>query len=103
MPTVEAKETTDYARLNCRVNARIKQRAEEAASLLGQSITDFTELAIAEKANEVLSQHDRITLSKRDFARFVELIEKPAAPTEKLRSAAEEYKRLKAENPEGSW
>lgn len=103
MPTVEAKETTDYARLNCRVNVRIKQRAEEAASLLGQSITDFTELAIAEKADAVLAQHDRIILSERDFARFVELIEKPAAPTEKLRAAVQEYKRLKAENPGGSW
>ena len=103
MANVETTERSDYARLNCRVDARIKQRAEEAAKILGQSITDFTEGAIAEKADAVLAQHDRIVLSERDFARFVDLIENPPPPTAKLREAAEAYKRLRADNPKGNW
>lgn len=99
-PTTDAP---DQARINCRVDARIKQRAEEAASLLGQSITDFTEMALAEKADAVLAQHERIVLSERDFARFLEAIEKPASPTPALREAAAEYRRQQAEDPEGNW
>lgn len=95
-----AEATQDYARLNCRVDARIKQRAEEAASLLGQSITDFTEAALAEKAQSVLERHERITLSERDFARFVELIENAPPPTPALKNALADYQRLKAAHPD---
>ena len=84
----------ETARLNCRVDARIKQRAEEAARLLGQSITDFTEAALAEKAQAVFERAGRIELSERDFDRFVEAINRPAAPTPALQEAAEEYRRV---------
>jgi len=95
-------EATEYARLSCRVDARIKQRAEEAASLLGQSITDFTEAALAEKAQAILERHERITMSERDFARFVEMIENPPPPTQKLREALAEFRRLQAARPEAN-
>jgi uncharacterized protein (DUF1778 family) len=88
-------ETTDsgYARLSCRVSARIKHQAEEAAALLGQSITDFTESALADKAASVIERHERITLSDRDFARFVAAIEEPESPTEALKAAVSAYRR----------
>lgn len=93
---------TNFARLNCRVHSHIKKQAEEAALLLGQSITSFTEAALAEKAQAVLDQHDKITLSERDFARFAALIESPPPPTTALREAMAEYKKLKAENPDAN-
>ena len=86
----------DYARLSCRVQTRIKQSAEQAASLLGQSITDFTEAALAEKAQSVLEMHTRITLTERDFTRFVELVENPPPPTAALRAAMADYQRQMA-------
>ncbi len=89
-----------YVRLSCRVSARIKSRAEEAAAILGQSITDFTEAALADKAQTVLEQHERIVLSERDFARFVASIESPAPATENLKTALADYERLRAEHPE---
>ena len=91
------------ARLNCRVRASIKQRAEEAARALGQSITDFTEQALAEKAEAVLSQLERIQLSERDFDRFIQAINAPGEPTPALREAADEYKRLREQEPAGNW
>ena len=101
MPT-KTSPTKDYTRLSCRLSARIKHQAEEAAALLGQSITDFTESALAEKAQAVLDKHERIVLSERDFARFVELVENPAAPTEALQAAAAKYAELKAANPQAN-
>jgi uncharacterized protein (DUF1778 family) len=93
---------TTYVRLSCRVSARIKQQAEDAASLLGLSITDFTESALADKAQAVLERHDRIVLSERDFAKFVASLENPEPPTQALRDAVAQYRRLKAEHPESN-
>lgn len=86
-------QQTGYARLSCRVSARIKRQAEEAAALLGQSITDFTESALADKAQAVLEKHERISMSDRDFARFVAAIEQPEPPTDALKAAVAEYRR----------
>ena len=43
LPTLEVEQTV---RLSCRVSPRIKRQVEEAATYLGQSITDFTEVAL---------------------------------------------------------
>lgn len=101
MTVTTTKEQT--ARINCRIRAAIKQQAEEAARLLGQSITDFTESALAEKAQAVLERQERILLSERDFDRFVQIIENPDPPTPELVAAMQEYERLKAENPARNW
>ena len=92
-----------HARLNCRVSAEIKRRAEEAAGILGQSITAFTETALAEKAEEVFSRASRIQLSERDFQLFVKAIESAPAPTAKLRKAAQAYKKRRLRNPASNW
>ncbi len=102
MSTTEHYAARGYARLNCRVDAGIKQQAEEAAALLGQSITDFTEAALAEKAQAVLEKHERIVLSQRDFARFVQQIENPEPPTPELREAMAEYRRLQSAHPDAN-
>ena len=82
-------------RINCRVDPRIKARAEEAARVLGQSITAFTETALAEKAGRVLAEQERIVLSEAQFARFVEILEDTAPPTSALQRAMEGYKATK--------
>jgi len=99
---MQTNTSTEYARLSCRVSLRIKAQVEEAALLLGQSITDFTEAALAEKAQSVLDREQKITLSERDFARFVDLIDNPPAPTPELKSAMADYRRLQAENPDAN-
>ena len=97
------RESFSHARINCRVSASIKRRAEEAAEILGQSITTFTETALAEKAGDVLSHFGAIRLSERDFQHFVKTINNPTPPTAKLRKAAALYKRLRAQDPESNW
>lgn len=95
-------DVSSQARINCRINFLIKKRAEDAAEILGQSITSFTEAALAEKAEEVFKRFGTLNLSERDFDKFVETINNPPAPTAKLKKAAEEYKRLREENPESN-
>jgi len=98
----QSTTTEAYPRLSCRITAPIKRRAEEAAALLGQSITDFTEAALADKAQAVLDLNERIILSERDFARFVASIETPEEPSQKLREPRAEYEELKAKHPESN-
>jgi uncharacterized protein (DUF1778 family) len=93
----------ESARLNCRISATIKQRAEEAAQLLGQSITAFTEAALAEKSREVLEQNEKITLSQRDFDKFVAAINEPPVPTPALARAMRRYEEQREGEPNGNW
>lgn len=87
-------------RINCRVSPLIKARAEAAAQVLGQSITAFTETALAEKAQSVLAEQERIVLSEAQFARFVEILEDPSPPTSALVKAMEKYQATKAAHPD---
>ena len=94
----QKKRTSD--RINCRISPAIKQRAEAAAQALGQSITAFTETALAEKAQHVLAEQERIVLSERDFARFVQILEDTAPPTPALVTAMRVYQQTKAAHPD---
>lgn len=102
MATLTKKESAkntkakDTDRINCRISPKIKKRAELAAQALGQTMTAFTETALAEKAQSVLAEQDRFALSERDFARFVEIIENPAPPTSALSQAMRGYQKTKA-------
>ena len=97
------KESVEIARLNCRISGPIKKRAEDAARMLGQSITTFTETALSEKAEDVFARLCTIRLSERDFELFVNTINSDTEPTPKLKQAAANYKRLRLENPESNW
>jgi len=91
--TPDAPARPESARLSCRIRPDIKQRAEAAAQLLGQSMTDFTEAALSEKAQAVFAQHERIVLSERDFEAFVAAIQgEPEPPSQKLLAAVAQYK-----------
>ena len=54
------------------------------------------------KAKAALERHERIVLSERDFARFVEMIENPEPPTRELREAMAEFRRLRTVHPEAN-
>jgi uncharacterized protein (DUF1778 family) len=90
-------------RLNCRIRAEVKARAEEAARLTGLSITAFTEAALNERAQKVFEQHERLAFSQRDFTRVQELLASPPAPTKSLIAAMREYDKQKSGQPAGNW
>ena len=97
---VEKPEKKKSGRINCRVSSIIKQRAEEAAEVLGQSITAFTETALAEKAQGVLADQERIVVSETQFARFVQILEDSTPPAPALVRAMQGYKATKAVHPD---
>jgi uncharacterized protein (DUF1778 family) len=86
-------------RIYLRATRQQKEKLARAARLRQLHTTEFILQASLNAADEALSQEERIRLSERDFARFVELIENPAPPTPELRDALRAYRDLKAAHP----
>ncbi len=85
-PTPEKAE-----RVHCRVTPQNKAILKKAAALSGQDLTSFITAATIERAMEVIKNHERIVLSKEDAKFFLETLENPPEPSDKLKAAAAEY------------
>ena len=90
-------------RVHFRIDARIKERAQNAATLLGQDFSTFAESALDEKAREIIEREEKIVLSERDFALFSEAIANPQPVGARLREAAEKYNAIRRDHPELNW
>lgn len=101
-PKAPRRAAGERERLNFRLDPRIKRRAEDAAALLGQDLSTFAESALDEKAQAVIEREERLALSERDFARFVESLSAPKPAGARLKAAAEEYKAQSRRHPEAS-
>ncbi|BCM90417.1 hypothetical protein IAD21_02269 [Abditibacteriota bacterium] len=93
MNTTSPTTTEKSARLSCRIRPVVKEQAEAAARLLGQSMTDFAEMALEEKAKTVLAENERIVLSEHAFGEFLAAISgAPESPSQQLLEAVAVYK-----------
>ena len=101
--TTTRRRAVPRDRLSCRIDAQIKQRAEDAALLLGQDLTAFTESALNEKAQAVMEQEEKLILSNQEFKKFVAALDNPPAPTSALVAARHSLRQLQGEHPEGNW
>ncbi len=74
-----AQQSTQF---NIRMAIENKIKVERAARAANQSLTEFAEAAVVQRAEEVLERQERIPLSDRDFERFVQLMTADTEPTE---------------------
>ena len=80
-------------RLDVRVNPEVKQEIEYAASLSGQTVSNFVLGATVRTAREVIRESSVIKLSNRDRDRFLAALDRDdAKPNAALVRAAERYK-----------
>lgn len=79
------------ARLEARVTAEQKDLFQQAASLLGRSLTDFMVSALQEIAKRTILEHEVIQLSLRDQKLFVQAILNPPEPNANLLKAAKRH------------
>ncbi len=82
------------SRLSIRLPQSIKDRIEQAATISGLSVTDFTISNLIESAEQVLERHQSRNLSKRDRDIFLAMIDADAEPSERLTAAAKARKEL---------
>lgn len=100
-PTVKPTVASEKAeRVHCRVTPQNKALLKKAAALAGQDLTSFITAATVERAIEVIENHERIVLSRKDAEIFLAALENPPEPSEKLKAAAAEYHRKYVEGAE---
>lgn len=69
---------TRSVRLDMRLEHRAKTLIERAASLTGQTVTDFAVSNLVESALATIERHERLVLSNRDRDRFLAALDRPA-------------------------
>ncbi len=84
---------TKSLRTEARLRPDQKQRIEDAASLRGQSMSDFMVQHSDQAAKEILQQEREWKLSEADTRVFVAALLNPPEPTASMKAAAARYKR----------
>ena len=85
--------TTQNRRLDVRLAADHKDLIEQAAGLLGQTVSAFTVSTLVSEAERVVDRFGSLRLSDRDRDAFLSALDKAPAPNAKLRRAARQHAR----------
>lgn len=76
------------ARIDMRIDESLKASAEKAAALKGmKSLTEYLVRLIEKDAEQVIREHESITLKDNVFDRFTAACEKADQPNKKLKDA----------------
>ena len=91
MDAAISAETRKTTRLDVRVRPDVKTIIEQAADILGVSITDFASMTLVAEAQSVLARSRRIVLDDEDRDRFLRSLEADDDPNEALAKAAHDF------------
>lgn len=78
-------------RLEARIPALQKDVLLRAASLQGQSLTEFVLSSAAEAAKRIIRENDLLELSERDQLAFAQALVNPPEASARLKKAARGY------------
>ncbi|HLG86346.1 MAG TPA: DUF1778 domain-containing protein [Alphaproteobacteria bacterium] len=78
--------------MHLRLDAKTKRKLERAAAYEETSVTDFVLAYAVAAAERVISSHEKITLSAKDWEIFYDALINPPEPNEKLMEAARRYR-----------
>lgn len=89
-----ASPTQSDARVNFRLSSELKKMIEVAASLTGQTVSDFAISILLGNARRVIQDHHKTVLTDRDRDAFMALLDQTEAkPNKALAAAARRYKK----------
>ena len=86
---------TAVARFDLKLDAQDKDLLARAASLMGTTMAGFVRSAAKEKAQILLEQESRVSLSQRDFLAFNAAIQGAFAPNPALQVVLKAASRVK--------
>lgn len=90
MPRITVDDNT---RINLRVRPKLKAMLLRAAALRNTNLTDFVLQPALHEAKKVIEEAGRTTLSERDSLMVLKLLEKPPAPSARLKKALGSYRK----------
>lgn len=79
--------TTHVARLDLRLDSKRKRLIEQAAELLGQSVSTFTVSSAVRQASQVIERFGTLALSDRDRDAFLKALDNSPKPNARLKKA----------------
>ena len=88
--------TTRKARLDFRLSVQQKRMIEQAASVAGQSLSDYAISNLIRQAQQTLDDASATRLSIRDRDLFLHALDAGTAPNKALKTAARRYKKRRA-------
>ena len=84
------------ARLNVRLPDDLKQVIEDAAAVMGQSVSDFAVSTLVVNARRILQESSVTTLSARDSLKLLKALDNTdLKPNNALADAAKKYRKRK--------
>ena len=86
----------DNSRMSLRIPPEEKAILLRAAALQSTDLTDFVRRNSVKAAKAVIRDAERLTLSARDSARVLSVLEHPSKPNAKLLAAAKAFSRSKS-------
>lgn len=83
-------------RFEARLSVEEKEFFEKAAALGGfRSLTEFIVRSAKKRATEIVNRHELVIASKKDGEIFFDALLNPEAPNDKLKAAANKFKKGK--------
>ena len=80
-------------RLEARISGEKKAVLQHAAELSGRTLSEFVVESAQAAAMRVIQEHENIRLSQAEQIAFVTVLLNPAAPNDRLRQAAVNYRK----------
>jgi len=85
----------DRGRITARVPLQIQETLALAAGMIGASVNQFVVQTALREAERIIEQERVIRLSKRDAAAFLQALEHPLPPNDRLKAAQDHYQSLR--------
>ncbi|MCD4832050.1 MAG: DUF1778 domain-containing protein [Anaerohalosphaeraceae bacterium] len=85
---------TPTTRLDVRLDSNRKNLIEQAAGLLGQTISAFTVSTLVREARDVVERFGTVSLSDRDRDAFLAALDNPPKPNARLKRALKAHGKL---------
>ena len=89
--TAIAQRKARMERIDLRTSANTKRLIVKASALAGVSISTFMVNSAQERAQQMLAQHEALTLSSQDWDKFVSVIDNPPPPNQRLKAAMKKH------------
>ena len=86
-------ETIKQERMHIRLDTLSKQKLERAAAYAHKSLSEFVLVQALHAADEVIQEHETLTLEEADWGVFLDALDNPPKPNAKLKKAFSEHKK----------
>ncbi len=85
--------TVKQERMHIRLDALSKQKLERAAAYAHKSLSEFVLRQALHAADEIISEHETLTLNQADWDLFLDALEHPPQPNTRLKQAFAQHKK----------